>query len=82
MNPYAKGDKVRTKLGGKGDEVEAEVIAVHKDGVQVRTPDWELRWRTIRTVQPMVELLTPPEPADEVEPVKGRRRKRAAKKRR
>lgn len=51
VNPYRKGDKVRTKLGGKGDEVEAEVTAAFKDEVQVRTPDGELRWRTVRTVE-------------------------------
>ena len=62
-NPYQKGDKVKTKLGGKGEEVEAEVTAVFKDEVQVRTPDGELRWRTVRTVQPMVVPVTSPEPA-------------------
>lgn len=31
--------------------MEAEVTAVYKDEVQVRTPDGELRWRTVRTVR-------------------------------
>ena len=75
--PYQKSDKVTTNC--KGAEVEAEVTAVYENEVQVRTPDGELRWRTIRTVQPLVVLLTPPEPADEVELVVPRRRKRAAK---
>ena len=52
-NPYRKGDKVKTKVGGKGEEIEAEVTAVFKDEVQVRTPDGELRWRTARTVKPL-----------------------------
>ncbi len=38
-NPHQKGDKVRTKLGGNSGEVKAEVTAVFKDEVQVRTPD-------------------------------------------
>ncbi len=48
VNPYQKGDKVTTAC--KGKEVEAEVTVVFKDEVQVRTPDGELRWRTVRTV--------------------------------
>ncbi len=44
LNLYRKGDKVTTAC--KGAEVEAEVTAVYKDEVQVRTPDGELRWRT------------------------------------
>ena len=84
-NPYQKGDKVTTAC--KGAEVEAAVTAVFKDEVQVRTPDGELRWRTIRTVQPVIVLLTPPDPMDEmdvVEPpvVVPRKRKRATKTRR
>ena len=55
-NPYQKGDRVKTKLGGKGEAVEAEVTAVFKDEVQVRTPDGELRWRTIRTVHRLTHL--------------------------
>ena len=81
VNPYQKGDKVRTKLGGKGEEVEAEVVAVWKDEVQVKTPDGERRWRTVRTVQPVIELRTPQEPTYEVKPVVRRRGRRAAKKR-
>ena len=79
-NPYQKGDKVTTAC--KGAEVEAEVTAVYKDEVQVRTPDGELRWRTVRTVQPVIVLLTPPDPADMVEEAVPRRKKRATKKRR
>lgn len=77
-NPYQKGDKVRTAC--KGVDVEAEVTAVFEDKVQVRTPDGELRWRTIRTVRPVVVPLTPPEPADVGEPTASRQRKRSAKK--
>jgi integrase len=51
VNPYKKGDKVKTAC--KGEQVEAEVIAVYKDEVQVKTPDGERRWRTMRTVQPV-----------------------------
>ena len=80
VNPYPEGDRVKT--ASKGTEVEAEVTAVYKDEVQVCTPDGELRWRTVRTVQPVIVLLTPPEPADEVVPVKPRSKKRAVKKRR
>ena len=53
VNPYKKGDKVKTK--SKGEDVEAEVTAVFKDEVQVKTPDGERRWRTIRTVRAMVD---------------------------
>lgn len=81
VNPYRKGDKVKTAC--KGAEVEAEVTAVFKDEVQVRTPDGELRWRTVRTVQPVVILLTPPDPMDEIEPPVTRHRgKRMRQKRR
>ena len=80
VNPYQKGGKVKTAC--KGADVEAEVAAVFKDEVQVHTPDGELRWRTIRTVQPVIVLLTPPDPMDPVEPVAPRRKKRAMKKRR
>ena len=81
VNPYKKGDKVRTKLGGKGEDVEAEVTAVWKDEVQVKTPDGELRWRTVRTVRPTIEPATSSEPADEAEPVAAHKKKRATKKR-
>ena len=74
VNPYAKGDKVTTAC--KGAEVEAEVIAVFKDEVQVRTPDGELRWRTVRTVRPVVVLLTPPDPMDEMDALISRRKKK------
>ena len=77
VNPYRKGDKVATAC--KGADVEAEVTAVFKDEVQVRTPDGELRWRTVRTVKPVIVLLTSPEPADAVEPVAPRRRKRTGR---
>ena len=81
VNPYAKGDKVKTAC--KGADVEAEVVTVYKDEVQVRTPDGELRWRTVRTVQPVVVLLTPPDPLDAGEtPVVHRRRNRQMKRKR
>jgi integrase len=48
VNPYQEGDRVITMC--KGEEVEAEVTAVFKDEVQVKTPDGERRWRTVRTV--------------------------------
>ena len=79
VNSYTKGDKVKTAC--KGEDVEAEVTAVHKDEVQVRTPDGELRWRTIRTVQPVIVLLAPPEPADTVDSAVVSRKNRAVKKR-
>ncbi len=82
VNPYAKGDKVLTKLGGKGEDVEAEVVAVWKDEVQVKTPDGELRWRTIRTVQPVVAQVTAQKSADKAEPATRRRGKPMRKKRR
>ncbi len=82
VNPYAKGDKVLTKLGGKGEDVEAEVVAVWKDEVQVKTPDGELRWRTIRTVQPIKVVVAPQEPTSEVKPSVRRRGKPMRKKRR
>ena len=81
VNPHAKGDKVTTKLGGKGKDVEAEVVAVWKDEVQVKTPDGELRWRTIRTVRPAVASITPPGLLDRVEPPVMTRKKRTTKKR-
>ena len=40
VNSYQKGDKVKTVC--KGADVKAEVIAVYKDEVQVRTPDSKL----------------------------------------
>ncbi len=73
VNPYQKGDKVKTAC--KGAEVEAEVTAVYKDEVQVRTPDGELRWRTVRTVQPVVVPLTPPQLADEAKLIVARKKK-------
>ena len=81
VNPYTKGHKVRTKLGGKGNEVQAEVVAVYKDEVQVRTPDGELRWRTIRTVEPTEVVQVAPEPA-QTESVTRRRGKWMKQKRR
>ena len=80
VNPYQQGNKVKTAC--KGADVEAEVTAVYKDEVQVRTPDGELRWRTVRTVQPLTALLTPPDPVDQIAPVAPRRKKRMTKKRR
>lgn len=85
VNSYQKGDKVKTKLGGKGEDIEAEVVAVWRDEVQVKTPDGERRWRTIRTVEPVSVLLTPTEPAAKAEPtapVTRRRGKRMSRKRR
>ncbi len=79
VNPYQKGDKVKTAC--KGADVEAEVTAVYKDEVQVRTPDGELRWRTIRTVQPVTMPPTPPEPADEIGAAAVHRKKRVNRKR-
>ena len=82
VNPYQKGDKVKTAC--KGTEVEAEVVAIYKDEVQVRTPDGELRWRTVRTVQPVIVPLTPPDPADagKAEPATPKKKKRVTRKRR
>ena len=59
MNPYTKGDRVRTKLYGKGEEGEAEVLAVWKEEVQVKTPDGQLRWWTVRTMQPVTVAINP-----------------------
>jgi len=47
-NPFRVGDKVVTKVTGA--EVEAVVTKLWQNEVQVRTPDNELRWRTIYTV--------------------------------
>jgi hypothetical protein len=47
-NPFKVGEKVVTKV--QGAEVEAAVTKLWENEVQVRTPDNELRWRTIYTV--------------------------------
>ena len=47
-NPFKVDDKVITKV--RGAEVEAVVTKLWQNEVQVRTPDNELRWRTIYTV--------------------------------
>jgi hypothetical protein len=47
-NPFKVGDKVVTKV--RGAEVEAVVTKLWQNEVQVRTPDNELRWRTVYTV--------------------------------
>jgi len=47
-NPFKIGEKVITKVDGQ--EVEAVVTSLFQNEVQVRTPDNELRWRTIYTV--------------------------------
>jgi hypothetical protein len=47
-NPFKVGDKVVTKVTGA--EVEAVVTKLWQNELQVRTPDGELRWRTIYTV--------------------------------
>jgi hypothetical protein len=47
-NPFKIGEKVRTKVDG--NEVDAIVTALFQNEVQVRTPDNELRWRTMYTV--------------------------------
>jgi hypothetical protein len=47
-NPFKVGDKVVTKV--QGGEVEAVVTKLWQNEVQVRTPDNELRWRTVYTV--------------------------------
>jgi hypothetical protein len=47
-NPFKVGEKVITKVDGK--EVEAVVTKLWQNEVQVRTPDNELRWRTMYTV--------------------------------
>ena len=48
MNPFKVGDKVVTKA--QGAEVEAVVTKLWQNELQVRTPDKELRWRTMYTV--------------------------------
>jgi hypothetical protein len=47
-NPFKVGDKVITKV--RGVEVEGIVTKLWQNEVQVRTPDNELRWRTVYTV--------------------------------
>ncbi len=47
-NPFKVGDKVLTKV--QGAEVEATVTKLWQNELQVRTPDKELRWRTMYTV--------------------------------
>lgn len=47
-NTFKKGDKVFTLC--KGIQVQAEVTSTYEQEVQVRTPDGELRWRTVKTV--------------------------------
>jgi hypothetical protein len=47
-NPFKVGDKVLTKV--QGAEVEAVVTKLWQNELQVRTPDKELRWRTMYTV--------------------------------
>jgi hypothetical protein len=47
-NPFKVGDKVLTKV--EGAEVEAAVTKLWEHYVQVRTPDKELRWRSIYTI--------------------------------
>lgn len=47
-NPFKVGQKVATKVDG--NEVEAVVTKVWQNEVQVRTPDNELRWRSMYTV--------------------------------
>jgi hypothetical protein len=47
-NPFKVGEKVITKVGGK--DAEAVVTKLWQNEVQVRTPDNELRWRTVYTV--------------------------------
>ena len=47
-NPFKVGDKVVTKV--QGAEVEAVVTKLWQNELQVRTPDKELRWRTMYTV--------------------------------
>ena len=80
VNPYTKGDKVKTAC--KGADVEAEVTAVYKDEVQVRTPDGELRWRTVRTVQPVIVPPAVSNPsAGNVQPVVRHRKPRTQRRR-
>ena len=80
MNTYQKGDRVKTAC--KGAEAEAEVTAIYKDEVQVRTPDGELRWRTVRTVQSTTAAPASPEPAGEAKAGVRRRGKHMRPKRR
>ena len=47
-NPFKVGDKVVTKV--QGAEVEAVVTKLWQNELQVRTPDNELRWRSMYTV--------------------------------
>jgi hypothetical protein len=47
-NPFKVGDKVLTKV--QGAEVEAVVTKLWQNELQIRTPDKELRWRTMYTV--------------------------------
>jgi hypothetical protein len=47
-NPFKVGEKVITKVDGK--EVEAVVTKLWQNEVQVRTPDNELRWRSMYTI--------------------------------
>jgi hypothetical protein len=47
-NPFKIGDKVKTKVDGA--EVDGVVTKLWQNEVQVRTPDNELRWRTMYTV--------------------------------
>ena len=47
-NPFKVGDKVVTKV--QGSEVEAVVTKLWQNELQVRTPDKELRWRSMYTV--------------------------------
>ena len=47
-SPFKVGEKVITKVGVS--EVEAIVIKLWQNELQVRTPDKELRWRTMYTV--------------------------------
>jgi integrase len=83
VNPYKKGDQVKTVC--KGEQVEAEVVSVYRDEVQVRTPDGERRWRTVRTVETVGGSRTVAEPAREepvTKPVSRPRGKRMKSKRR
>lgn len=61
-NTFKKGDKVFTQF--MGTQVTAEVASTYENEVQVRTPDGELRWRTVKTVAlvPSCPPYTTPEP--------------------
>ncbi|PAW79070.1 MAG: hypothetical protein B9S32_03695 [Verrucomicrobia bacterium Tous-C9LFEB] len=61
-NTFKEGDKVFTLF--KGTQVTAEVTLTYANEVQVRTPDGELRWRTVKTVAlvPSCPPYTTPEP--------------------